>query len=153
MTFVVDGMLGNVARWLRLMGFDTLYFNTHMKTELLRAARGEGRVLLTCDRRLFRENTDISIFVGSTGTAAQLAEIKRKLLLKPDPGKFFTLCSLCNLPLETRKKAEVVGLVPEYVHLHKNRFRQCSCCKKVYWDGDHCTAIRKVLGMLMNGRD
>jgi len=148
MTFVADGMLGNVAKWLRLMGYDTLYFNTHRKIELLRTARKDGRIVLTCDRKLFQENPDIVVFIETAGTAPQLAELKRKLSLKLSPERFFTRCSLCNSLLENKGKNDVINLIPEYVYAHKDKFRQCPECGRVYWDGDHCKEIRTVLKTL-----
>lgn len=149
MNFIADGMLGGLAKWLRLMGYDTLYFNTHRKTELLSTARKEGRIILTRDRKLCRDNGDIAIFIENDGTHRQLTEAKQKLSLKLNPEMFFTRCPLCNCLLEEKKKDDVISIVPEYVRNNKDKFSQCPGCKRVYWDGDHCKEIRGLLKTLM----
>ncbi|MBN1446275.1 MAG: Mut7-C RNAse domain-containing protein [Candidatus Omnitrophica bacterium] len=151
MTFVADGMLGNAAKWLRLAGYDALYFNTRRKSELVRIARRDGRILLTRDRKLFEENEGIAVFIESEGTSRQLREIKNKLLLEINPMMFFTRCSLCNSPLERKEKYDITALVPEYVYANRDKFSQCPECRRVYWDGDHCKAIRDALNELGEG--
>ncbi|MDD3726045.1 MAG: Mut7-C RNAse domain-containing protein, partial [Candidatus Ratteibacteria bacterium] len=73
--FIVDGMLGKAGRWLRLMGYDTLYFNTSRKVELLRTAKKEERIILTRDRKLALSNPDVVVLIESEGTLPQLKEI------------------------------------------------------------------------------
>jgi hypothetical protein len=145
MLFAADGMLGNIAKWLRLAGYDTFYFNTRRKTEIISAARKEGRIILTCDRRIFEENSDISVLVESTGTVSQLGEIKKKLNMEVNPELFFTRCSLCNIILENKRKNDIMNLVPEHVCASRDEFKQCPSCKRIYWSGDHCKAIRDTL--------
>ncbi len=146
--YITDGMLGSMAKWLRLMGFDTLYFNTHNKEEMLRLARKEDRTVLTRDRKLFESNQDIAVFIEGEGTLNQLKEAKKKLSFNVNPALFFTRCSLCNVLLEKREKMDIKGLVPDYVFAHKDRFSQCPRCKRIYWEGDHCKEIREVFKTL-----
>ncbi|MDD3807684.1 MAG: Mut7-C RNAse domain-containing protein [Candidatus Marinimicrobia bacterium] len=148
MNFIADGMLGGLARWLRLMGYDTLYFNRSKIDELLRVAYREKRVILTRNRRFVRSYPDISVLIESEDVLSQMKEIKQKLSLTLNPEKFFTRCSLCNYILEKKEKDNVINLVPEYVYTYKNKFSQCPGCRRIYWDGDHCIEIRKVLKSL-----
>ena len=145
MKFVVDGMLGKLGRWLRFMGYDTVYFNTNKKMLLIRKAKQDGRIILTKDRKLSSENPEITVFLSGENTREQLSEVKKKLLLSPDPKKFFTICSLCNVKLEEKKKEEVEGLVPEYVYKTQDEFSQCPRCKRIYWKGTHWENINRVL--------
>ncbi|MCX8082021.1 MAG: Mut7-C RNAse domain-containing protein [bacterium] len=147
--FIVDGMLGKTGRWLRLMGYDTLYFNTSRKIELLRIARKEGRIILTRDRKLALSNPDIVVLIEGEGSINQLKEIIDKLVLKPAEENIFSRCSLCNIILEIREKEEIKTLVPEYIYSTKENFSQCPSCKRVYWEGDHCKEIRKTLENLL----
>lgn len=148
MKFIADGMLGRVARWLRLMGYDTLYMNTSRKSEIIRIARKEKRLILTKDRKLYEENTEITFYVEGENTENQLKEIKNKLNLKIEEGKIFSICSICNIPLLKKKKREIKHLVPEYVYNNKEEFSQCPCCGRVYWQGDHCKHIKEVIEKL-----
>lgn len=147
--FIMDGMLGKAGRWLRLMGYDTLYFNTNRKAELLRIARKEDRIILTRDRKLASSNPDIVVLIESEGSLNQLKEIVDKLSLRPSVKVFFNRCSICNILLERKNKEEIKELVPEYVYSTKDIFSQCPSCKRVYWEGDHCKEIRKTLEKLL----
>ena len=149
--FIADGMLGKAGKWLRLMGYDTLYFNTSRKAELLRLARKEGRTILTRDRKLALSNPDCVVLIESEGTNKQVKEIIKKLSLQPEEGKFFKICSVCNAPLEMKEKSAIKELVPEYVYNTKNIFSQCPECKRVYWEGNHCKEIRKTIDSFLKG--
>ena len=148
MKFIADGMLGRVARWLRLMGYDTLYMNTPHKTEIIRMARKEKRLILTKDRKLYEENPEITFYIEGKNTESQLKEIKNKLNLEIDEEKIFSICSICNVPLVRKEKEEIKHLVPEYVYNNKEEFSQCPRCGRVYWEGDHCKHIREVIEKL-----
>ncbi|MCM8760280.1 MAG: Mut7-C RNAse domain-containing protein [Candidatus Omnitrophica bacterium] len=147
--FIVNGMLGKAGRWLRLMGYDTLYFNTNRKVELLRIGKKEGRKVLTRDRKLALSNPDIVVLIESEGTLNQLKEIIRKLSLTPSEENFLKRCSLCNAVLESKSKEEIKELVPEYVYSTQDRFFQCPLCKRVYWKGSHCDGIINTLEKLL----
>ncbi|MCM8762394.1 MAG: Mut7-C RNAse domain-containing protein [Candidatus Omnitrophica bacterium] len=148
--FIVDGMLGKAGRWLRLMGYDTLYFNTNRKAELLRIGRKEGRIILTRDRKLALSNPDVVILIESEETLNQLKEIICKLSLTLSEANLFNRCSICNSVLESKIKEEIKNFVPEYVYSTKDRFSQCPSCKRVYWDGDHCKGIKRTIEKLFS---
>ncbi|MCM8820860.1 MAG: Mut7-C RNAse domain-containing protein [Candidatus Omnitrophica bacterium] len=148
--FIADGMLGKAGRWLRLMGYDTLYFNTNRKAELLRVGRKEGRIILTRDRKLALSNPDVVVLIESEGTLNQLKEVISKVPLIPLKENLFNRCSLCNSVLESKRKEEIKELVPEYVYSTKDVFSQCPSCKRVYWDGDHCKEIKRTIEKLLS---
>jgi len=149
--FIADGMLGKAGKWLRLMGYDTLYFNTSRKAELLRVARKEGRTILTRDRKLALSNPGLVVLIESEGTDNQMKEIIRKLSLQPEQDEFFKRCSVCNAPLEIKEKSAIEELVPEYVYNTKNLFSQCPQCRRIYWEGDHCKEIRRTIDSFLKG--
>lgn len=135
--FIADGMLGSLARWLRLIGFDTLYFSGKDKFFLAYRARNENRIVLTRDRNFFLQNQKISVFIESDSLKLQLKEVKEKLRLSFNKEKFFSLCSLCNQPLEPKQVSDVINLVPEYVAKTQKNFSQCKKCGRIYWQGTH----------------
>lgn len=146
--FIADGMLGGVARWLRLIGYDTLYFNTPRKIEIVRIAERENRIILTKDKKLVSDYPEIAFYIEGENTFEMFEYVVKKFDLKIEEEKLFKICSLCNSSLEEIEKEKVKNLVPEYVYNTKNEFSICKKCNKIYWEGDHCKYIRERLKKL-----
>ncbi|MFQ6033789.1 MAG: Mut7-C RNAse domain-containing protein, partial [Candidatus Bipolaricaulia bacterium] len=109
MKFLVDAMLGKLAKWLRILGYDTLYFRDLEDEQLIGLAEVEGRVLLTGDEELWRHG----ILISSDDWREQLRELAEAVEL--DTSRVFTRCIECNVPLERVGRAEIEGEVPPYV--------------------------------------
>src|SRR5215207_8725140 len=78
--FLADAMLGRLARWLRVMGFDTAYDPALTDPALVALARRDGRVLLTRDRRLLRDlRPDLALEVTGDGPLEQLRAVVARL--------------------------------------------------------------------------
>jgi uncharacterized protein with PIN domain len=133
--FVVDVMLGSLARWLRRLGYDTDYGNNRDDNALVRIARAEGRVLLTRDRGLVARRNLRVLLIASQSLDEQLAQVRAAYPLPPAlrPPR----CSECNTPLESATPAEVAGRVPAYVQRTYAHFHVCTGCGRVYWPGSH----------------
>lgn len=153
MKFIVDVMLGKLAKWLRILGYDTLYKRDWEDDELIELARAEGRILLTADRELWRRRqVNRKIFISSDRWQEQLRELARVLPL--DIGGLFTRCIECNLPLEQVSREEVRGLVPPYVHATQEDFGRCPNCGRIYWRGSHFAhALAEVRSLIGVGGD
>ncbi len=151
MTFAADRMLGRLAKWLRLLGYDTVYSKSLSDEEFL-ALRDQGRILLTRNTSLAKrlENGRL-VFVHHNDTKVQLQEVIHTLGLKPEPRHFFTRCIICNEALKSVEGEDVVGRVPEYVWSSHNDFSECTTCGKIYWPGSHLGRsrqdIRRILGV------
>jgi uncharacterized protein len=145
MKFITDGMLGKVGRWLRFLGYDTLYMNSRGGKNLLNIARKENREILTKNKNIVERNSDIAVYVEGENTFQQLKKLKGKLNLKIDGQKFFTICSVCNTYLVRIEKEKIKDAVPRYVYENQKEFKQCPCCKRIYWNGDHYKKIIKIL--------
>ena len=52
--FVVDVNVGRLAKWLRVMGYDSLFIPDVDDAELLRIAEEQGRIALTKDRYILQ---------------------------------------------------------------------------------------------------
>ena len=153
MKFIADGMLGKLARWLRLAGHDVVYIGDlkvppeRQDELLLSRAKGEGRTLLTCDmglhRKAKREDAK-SAFVESEDVVEQLVEVSRRcgktIRIKPE----YSRCPMCNGSLELAEKPEVEGLVPPSVFKSQREFWRCSSCGKLYWHGTHWRTILEM---------
>lgn len=130
--FLADRMLGKLAKWLRIFGYDTLYPSFDNDLSLILIARQENRILLTRDANLIKRR-DICdfLFIKGDQWEEQLAGIIKGLKLKIDPySKIFSRCSLCNTPTIDIDKKEVKAHVPSYVFLTQDKFVYCPSCKK-----------------------
>lgn len=149
MKFSADRMLGRLARWLRLLGYDTLYSNSLANDKFL-AMADEGRVLLSRNTSLAgKVKADNFLFIKDNDPKVQLQQVVDLLGLRPDPDNFFTRCTLCNGPLETVDREDVYESVPDYVWTVHDRFSRCRDCGKIYWPGSHLTRSRKEIESLL----
>jgi hypothetical protein len=144
MTFVVDRMLGTLARWLRVLGYDTLYPGPLTDLQLLQISRAQDRILITRDTKIAKRKDDRVFFISSDKPDEQLRQVIRELKVKVE-SKLFTRCLECNSPLEKVSKEEVEGKVPPYVFAHHQGFKHCHKCDKYYWQGTHWERITKKM--------
>ncbi|MDD5224963.1 MAG: Mut7-C RNAse domain-containing protein [bacterium] len=142
-----DCMLGKLAKWLRILGFDTWYSNSWDEGELLAGARAEARVILTRDTRFFRRisDSDRAIFIENDSFWYQIREVISGLNFIPPAERFFTRCSLCNHPLLELPREEAQARVPEYVFRTQEHFAFCSRCGRTYWSGTHQKMAKEML--------
>lgn len=136
--FIADAMLGSLAKWLRILGFDTLYFKTIDDNELVKIARQEQRILLTRDTHLVkRKKIDSYILIRSNEVSGQLKEVLLWIKNQGSKVKGNPRCAVCNGELSTADKESVANDVPEHVFLNFSSFFRCQSCGKVYWEGSH----------------
>ncbi len=140
---LADGMLGRLAKWLRLLGYDTAYDNTASDPELAHRARAEGRVLLTRDRELSARRGLRTLLIQSEVLEEQVREVQDQL--GPPPHPPLSRCAVCNAVLETVSPAEVADHVPPYVLRTQVEFRRCPGCGRVYWPGSHLDGMRNLM--------
>jgi uncharacterized protein with PIN domain len=147
--FAADCNLGTLAKWLRILGYDTHYERGIADPDFLRRAAGEGRVILTRKRGLARLSFEGRlIVVKADHVRSQLGEVLGALSLEPDPAKRMTRCLGCNAVLEEIPKIEAQGRVPVYAYLKCARFKGCPACGKIYWPGTHRRRIEEFLSDL-----
>ena len=147
--FMADAMLGRLARWLRLLGFDTAYEADIDDGDLVRRAVEQQRIILTRDRRLPEEwRVDGVLVIRTEAPPDQLREIEAAVGLAGD-ARPFTRCSRCNARLHDATPDEVAAAVPPRVLHHHDRFLRCPACRRVYWSGSHVDRIRRTLDRLL----
>lgn len=142
--FIVDRMLGRLAKWLRILGYDTLYWRGNDWQTL--KEKGKGRILLT-------RTTTVSpggdfqgvILVREDNPDLQLRSVTRELGLKIDEHRIFSRCLICNRQLEKIPKEEVEGKVPDFVFSTYSEFSSCPGCSRIYWRGTHHENMRKKI--------
>lgn len=140
---LADCMLGRLARWLRLLGYDTAYENDATDHELARRARREQRILLTRDRELSERRGLETLLIQSQDLEGQVREVRDALGPPADPS--LSRCSLCNAALEDVDREDVADRVPRYVLKSHTRFRRCPQCGRVYWSGSHVETMEDQL--------
>ena len=147
--FVVDTMLGRLARWLRAMGYDTLYPGQADDRHLLQLARGEERILVTRDRMLARLAEPRSCLIHTEPVDDQVLEAVERLALSPDDDQWLSRCLECNERLERQARESLQGLVPEHVFATHSDFMRCPGCARIYWAGSHADRMIERLARLL----
>jgi uncharacterized protein with PIN domain len=147
--FIADAMLGSLARWLRLLGFDCAWEPDIVDARLVRRALDEDRVVLSRDRRLPEEWRIAGIhLVAAEKVRDQLAEVVHAFGLAPEI-HLLSRCSRCNAPLVRAAADEVAGRVPARVLERRQLLSVCPECNRVYWEGTHSERIRRFVAALL----
>ena len=150
--FIVDNNVGKLARWLRIMGYDTLLFNDSDDARMIATALTEERVILTRDTQIMKIGVIESgrlraILIQSDKPEEQISQVVESLDLDTRSG-LFTVCLECNRPLETRTRQLVKERVPPYVFRTQNQYVECPECHRIYWKGTHWQAMTRKLEKL-----
>jgi uncharacterized protein len=143
--FIADVHLGRLARYLRILGFDTVYGSDPTDVELANRALSERRIVLTRDRGLLkRAAIDHGYLVRHTDPRAQLDEVLDRFdlraCLRP-----FTRCPVCNGGMESVAKEQVAARLPVRTVLHYQEFWRCRECERVYWQGGHFSGLQQLV--------
>lgn len=150
--FIADAMLGRLARWLRLLGFDTAYDPHVADEELVRRGLVEGRHVLTRDRALPEEwRVAHCTVLDGDDLDAQVAEVVERFDLE-ERIRLFSRCPDCNVALEPVPEEEVRRRVPPRVLELQDAFSRCPGCGRVYWAGSHTERIRRRLHRVLGRR-
>ena len=142
--FVADHMLGSLARWLRMMGYDTVYDKSLDDGAIAALARSEGRFVLTRDKELAKEPG--ACFVEADDVDTQLKAVAAKYGLKYNDERM--RCSTCNGELQDLSKEQAKESLPEGAFAANDKFWKCTKCGKTYWKGTHWLGIMERLQRL-----
>jgi uncharacterized protein with PIN domain len=146
--FIVDGMLGSLARWLRLLGFDTLYCDDWSDDQILKTIG--NRILLTRDKELLARALQSGFQATNPGKESiksmlRVLQNEYNLTYVIDPKR--SRCSLCNASLTSVLPSKVRNQVPKGTLRHQKEFWQCtdSRCQHVFWQGAHWKRILRTV--------
>ncbi len=142
-------MLGTLSKWLRILGYDTLFFTYARDDFLIKLSEKEERILLTKDRKL-AEECDNAYLVKSETLKKQLHEVIKAFSLKK---QHKSRCAVCNGELKQVEKESIKGNVPFYVYQTHNVFFKCSNCGKIYWKGTHSESIEEFIQTVYRDKD
>lgn len=149
-SFIVDAMLGKLARKLRIFGFDTVYESKIDDMDILNSLKYYGRIVLTSDMALFRrckkKGLD-AILMDKRTEVENLVTIFRSLDIKSiNSQKLPHFCTCCNGLLDSIiDKNSIKNKIPDRLLLTKDIFYKCSRCNKIYWIGSHMDRIASLI--------
>jgi uncharacterized protein with PIN domain len=137
MKFVVDCMLGKCAKWLRILGFDTLFFSKAEDDRLIQIAQEQDRILLTRDTGIVEKADQIKVvFIQSEHWKSQIQQVLSELNLRKKV-KPYSRCIECNVTLKPLFKKQAKNLVASFVYERSDSFALCPKCGRVFWPGTH----------------
>jgi len=148
MQFMADAMLGRLARWLRILGYDTAYEKVITDEALIERTIRENRWLLTRDRRLTLHKVlrGRHTLLVSDDIDGQLHQLHRELKIDLDPAHQRAYrCADCNVALTSIPHADAVPLVPPFVAAQYGEFLQCHRCRRLFWPGTHWQDLTRRL--------
>jgi len=147
--FILDVHLGKLAKYLRMMGFDTLYENNYHDSEIVKIATNEKRIVLTRDVDLLKiRDLDRGYWIRSPYPLEQVNEVIIRLdlfsCIKP-----FNRCITCNGIITKSRKESIIDRLKPKTKLYYEDFFQCTSCKKVYWKGSHYFKMKGFIDNLL----
>ena len=152
-SFVVDAMLGNLARKLRILGYDSKYESSIEDSELIKFAENQRRVIVTKDENLCKSAEKIdgitTVLIRGNDEIEQIIQIAKKIGLSN-----FVLdtnssrCVNCNGKIEAIEKIRIMEKVPPRIYERQEKFWSCKGCKKIYWEGTHLVKIQEFVEKL-----
>ena len=152
--FIVDINVGKLAKWLRMIGYDTQLFDHRNDKHLIRIAMTENRTIITRDTRMMQRRIIAirelkAILIKDDDPAKQIYQVIKELELNP---KFrpLSLCLECNQLLKKVSKEDARDRIPLYVYQTQSQYVECPDCHRIYWQGTHWQAMVKKWRILLN---
>ena len=148
MKFLLDSMLGKLARWLRMLGHDVTYNVKLDDSALLELARKESRTLLTKDLELYQRaitKTIDAYYVKGKTESESLAELAKRYNLTLQINMEKSHCPICNTLLKESPKERLKDELEKNTFIYYNKFWKCPNCGQIYWQGAHWKQITNTL--------
>jgi uncharacterized protein with PIN domain len=146
--FIANGMLGKLARWLRMLGQDVKYSNQSEDAELIAIAEKDHRILLTRDWELYHHAAAKGIdafYVKGRTEAEKLAELTARFDFSLTIDLTRSRCPRCNTRIQLTPKEQLAGKVEENTYRYYDEFWKCPKCEQIYWQGAHWKGIQATL--------
>ena len=149
MLFLVDAMLGNIARKLQLLGFDSEYHSDIDDLKLIEQAKNEQRIIISKDHNLIaraKKQGVRYVYVTKENEIEQFLEILEHVPLELNNITGDTArCTKCNSPTSQIHKSKVTDKIPERVLEYNDKFWKCDNCDQIYWEGTHIKKLQEFL--------
>jgi hypothetical protein len=137
-------MLGTLAKWLRILGYDTEYVRDGDDSKILKKAHAEERILITRDKELSTKCKN-SVLVESTELEKQIEKVMESTSIEIDEKNMLSRCTLCNAPVIKINKNKVIKKVPSYAYETHDDFWICTECGRIYWMGTHWENMKQFI--------
>jgi hypothetical protein len=155
LAFIADAMLGRLARWLRILGYDTAYEKVIPDDVLIERVLRENRWLLTRDWYLAQRKVlhGRHTLIASDDLEGQLRQLHRDLNIELEVNhQRGYRCADCNVALISISPDDARPLVPPFVAQQYREFLQCPQCRRVFWPGTHWNDLGRRLTAIREGR-
>ena len=139
--FLLDVMVGKLATYLRMCGYDTMYAgdeSLEADAAIRERAQTSGRTLVTRDRAL-AASTEGAILLTDREIEGQLAELRDQgvdIDLPTEPER----CSVCNGRVDAIESGERPEHAPDGVQIW-----QCRDCGQFFWKGSHWERVEETI--------
>lgn len=151
-TFAVTQPLGRLAKWLRLLGFDTLY-EPEVSAVVFKERCRKGILLTRSKQSVASEEAPALIYIKADQLSLQLRTLALAMLLKSVDLNPFSRCIRCNAPIEKVNKTALKSMVPDYIWETHQNFSRCTQCHRIYWPGSHTDRSRKMIQQMIDSHD
>jgi uncharacterized protein with PIN domain len=143
-------MLGKLARFLRLLGYDVQYSTEYSDETLLKKAFEDDRILITSDENLFKEavNRNIeSMFIKGGSTIDRISQVIKRYNLDLTADPSISRCPQCGSIIKFELKENLKDRIPSRSYEEYDNFWLCTNnrCNKIYWQGSHWDNIKKMM--------
>ncbi len=146
--FAAERTLGKLVKWLRLLGFDTI-FESESSSDTFFEGLQPGQILLTRTQSIHeRYGSQRHVFIESNDPRDQLKQVIHELGIVFQDTRPFSRCLRCNVEITEIEKDAVFGKVPDYIWETNDIFQTCPACQRIYWPGSHTQQSMKRLDEL-----
>lgn len=147
-SFAADRTLGKLAKWLRILGFETI-FESDISHKTFYEHLEHERVLLTRTTKI-RDRFAVKrlVFIEADNVYEQLRQVIGELAITHKDIRVFSICLHCNSPIVGVNKQIIYGRVPDYIWETHDEFSTCRLCERIYWSGSHMERSRAVIERL-----
>ena len=144
-SFAADRTLGKLVKWLRILGFDTL-FESDISNKEFYDNLAQDRILLTRTAKIRKQfAAKRLVFVKADTLAEQLRQVIDDLAITRQDIRMFSMCLQCNSPIVEVGKQAAYGRVPDYIWQTHDEFSKCSQCDRIFWAGSHVERSREMV--------
>ena len=148
--FAADRTLGKLAKWLRILGFDTT-FEIEVPAELFYEHLEKDRIVLTRTGTIKKQfSASRLVFITSNYLDVQLKQVIAEIGICPADTRPFSRCIDCNVSIVDVDPDDVCGLIPDYIYETHNAFRKCLQCSRIFWPGSHTKRSLESIGHLFD---